>query len=309
MPEWNDGWPAYVSVGQRRDRVARQVELLRRVGLQVQPVAPGEYDDRRSVWRAAWCTHLESFSDYANRLPRGRSYVRHGAVVHLEIAPNMIRALVDGSRTYFVDIAITPLAAATWRNVRRTCSGRIGSMLELLEGRISGEVMDVVADRRDGLFPQPSEIKLHCTCPDWAVMCKHVAAVLYGVGVRLDREPELLFTLRDVDPSELITGGVEVSAAGDEARSDVLPEEDLGAIFGVEFEGLTAPTVVAGDFEPTGAAIRRLRLESKLSVAEFADRVGVTAASVYRWERVDGRLRLRGKALAALRGLAGETDR
>jgi len=303
MPEWNDGWPAYVSVGQRRDRVARQVGLLRRVGLQVQPVAPGEYDDQRSVWGAAWCKHLESFSDYANRLPRGRSYVRHGSVVHLEIAPHMIRALVDGSRTYFVDISIAPLAAATWRNIRQTCAGRIGSMLELLEGRISGEVMDVVADRRRGLFPQPREIELRCTCPDWAVMCKHVAAVLYGVGVRLDREPELLFELRDVDPQELITGGVAASAAGDEARVDGLPEEELGAIFGVEFDSLA---VVADEFEPTGAGVRRLRSTSRLSVSDFADRVGVTAASVYRWERTEGPLRLYGTALAALRRLAVE---
>jgi len=66
--------------------------------------------------------------------------------------------------------------------------------------------MDRVCREGDGLFPSPAEIKLSCSCPDWADMCKHVASALYGVGARLDQKPQLLFVLRGVDENELIAG-------------------------------------------------------------------------------------------------------
>ena len=156
----------------------------------------------RSFWGKRWCAHLESFSDYANRLPRGRTYARSGSIGHLEIDEGRIEATVHGSRArpYRVSIQVKPLPAATWKAIRSACSGQIGSILELLRGSLSDQVMAVVSDPDRGLFPKPRQIELECSCPDWANMCKHVAAVLYGVGNRLDDSPELLFRLRASTP-------------------------------------------------------------------------------------------------------------
>ena len=173
-------------------------------GKDIQPVTIDGRTIARSFWGKGWCDHLESFSDYANRLPRGRTYVRNGSVCHLDIRPGRIEAIVSGSELYNIVIHIKELQATTWASIKNTCSGHIGSMLELLQGKLSDQVMAIVTDRHHGLFPQPGEITLDCSCPGWAGMCKHVAAVLYGVGSRLDSQPELLFLLRDVDAQELI---------------------------------------------------------------------------------------------------------
>ena len=191
----------------------------------------------RSFWGKRWCAHLESFSDFANRLPRGRTYARQGSIWHLEIRPGCIEATVHGSRAkpYQVTIRVKRLPAAAWKAIRAACSGRIGSMLELLRGSLSDQVMEVVSDPERGLFPKPRQIELECSCPDWATMCKHVAAVLYGVGHRLDDSPELLFRLRGVDPAELI-GAETVLPDGAAAGADTLAEDQLGDIFGIDLD-------------------------------------------------------------------------
>jgi uncharacterized Zn finger protein/DNA-binding transcriptional regulator YiaG len=190
----------------------------------------------RTFWGQAWCDHIESFHDYENRLPRGRTYLRNGSVCHLDIAPGEITAKVCGSELYSVTIAIKPLAARNWQAVKKRCAGQIGSLLELLQGRLSEKVMTVVTDPANGLFPQTREIELQCSCPDWAEMCKHVAAVLYGVGVRLDEQPELLFLLRGVDHQELIDTDVTVATGTKRAGSSRhLAEGDLADLFGIEF--------------------------------------------------------------------------
>jgi uncharacterized Zn finger protein len=195
-------WAPYVPVARRRINSLREMEKLRQRGKDIQPIRIEGRTIARSFWGKGWCDHLESFSDFENRLPRGRTYVRNGSVCHLDIQPGRIEAVVSGSTLYNIRIDIKKLKPATWKSVKRECSGRIGSILELLKGRLSDHVMAVVTDRKQGLFPQPSEIELNCDCPDWAVMCKHVAAALYGVGSRLDDRPELLFMLRDVDADE-----------------------------------------------------------------------------------------------------------
>ena len=191
----------------------------------------------RSFWGKRWCAHLESISDYANRLPRGRTYARSGAILHLAIEEGRIEAGVSGSRPkpYRVDIRVKRLPAATWKAIRTACSGQIGSMLELLRGSLSDHVMEVVSDPDRGLFPKPRQIELACSCPDWATMCKHVAAVLYGVGNRFDDSPELLFRLRGVDPAELISAETVLpdrAATG----ADTLAEDQLGDIFGIDLD-------------------------------------------------------------------------
>ena len=107
-------------------------------------------------------------------------------------------------------------------------------MLELLQGKLSREVMSIVTDRERGLFPKPREIDFSCTCPDWAAMCKHVAAVLYGVGSRLDQHPESLFLLRGADAEELIAA--EIALHGGAAGDDTLADDALAGIFGIDID-------------------------------------------------------------------------
>ncbi len=238
-------WKPYVPVAARRAQARKEMEKLRKKGKSVYPV---EIEDRaiaKSFWGKGWCSHLESFSDYANRLPRGRTYVRNGSVCHLDIQPNQIEAMVSGSSLYQVSITITPLSEARWKEIKAACAGQIGSMLELLQGKFSKEVMAIVANRETGLFPTPDEIQLRCSCPDWAYMCKHVAAALYGVGNRLDLHPELLFVLRNVDAEELIAADMAVSAMVSGAHADEIETEKLGAIFDIELDADTAAPVAS----------------------------------------------------------------
>ena len=190
----------------------------------------------RSFWGKAWCGNLEAYRDYEYRLPRGRSYVRSGAVLDLDIGQGRIAALVSGSRPrpYEVQIKIKPLAKAQWSRLKSQCAGEIGSLIELLEGRLSDRVMRIVTDREQGLFPKPREIEMSCSCPDWATMCKHVAAVMYGVGARLDAQPELLFTLRNVEHGELIAAAVDLGAPRRGTQRKTIGEEDLSGVFGIE---------------------------------------------------------------------------
>ncbi len=232
------GWAPYVPVAQRRRQAMKKMESLRKKGVDVQPV---EIDGRKiaqSFWGQAWCEHLESFSDFENRLPRGRTYVRNGAVCHLAIAKGHVEAKVSGSELYDVKVAIKPLQEKKWKTIKGSCSGQIGSLLELLQGRLSDEVMGVVTHRKEGLFPLPGEMTFRCSCPDWASMCKHVAAVLYGVGSRLDTKPELLFLLRGVNHEELIQADAEkaVRAATSRGKSKRLAAAEIGEVFGITLQ-------------------------------------------------------------------------
>src|SRR3989304_7898921 len=196
MSGW--GWPRYVSVSERRLKAEKTVSKMVKKGQKVSPVKLDGRTIAKTFWGRAWCDHLESFSDFENRLPRGRTYVRNGSVCHLAMTKGKIEAEVSGSEIYSLCIRIKTLQGKKWHAVKHRCAGQIGSLLELLQGNVSDHVMEVVTDRNEGPFPLPGGTTFECDCPDWAVMCKHVAAVLYGVGARLDEKPELLFTLRGV---------------------------------------------------------------------------------------------------------------
>ena len=226
-------FPPHVPVGARRARVARVSDELRRNGVDVQPVHIEGRTIARSFWGRRWCHHLESCSDFENRLPRGRAYVRNGSVCHLDVHAGGVDAMVVGSDLYHVVVRIRKLGKAAWKAIRAECAGRVGSVLELLQGRLSDHVLRVVTDPDRGLFPKPGEITLTCDCPDWAVMCKHAAAVLYGVGSRLDERPELLFRLRDVDAEDLVVGDM---ALPDAAAGDDVLAGDLADIFGIDLD-------------------------------------------------------------------------
>jgi len=234
---WYDYDRRNVSVGERRAIAARELASLREAGRDVQPVHVIARTIAHTFWGKAWCRNLQRYADYSSRLARGRSYVRTGSILDLQISVGRIVALVSGSELYEVDIQIQPLDPAHWDAVRQECAGQIASLVELLEGRLRRGVMEVVTRADTGLFPTPAEIDLHCTCPDWAQMCKHVAAVLYGVGHRLDKEPETLFLLRGVQPIALVEGAFEqVGAPGRGGAGQVLDVEDLSSVFGVDID-------------------------------------------------------------------------
>ena len=190
----------------------------------------------KTFWGKAWCENLERYSDFENRLPRGRAYVRNGSVVDLQIGGGEVKALVSGSQIYKVAVKVTPVSKARWQSICSDCGGAIDSLVELLQGRFSKGVMERICRQGTGLFPSPAEIQLSCSCPDWASMCKHVAAVLYGIGARLDQQPELLFKLHKVDEKELIAkaGKGLPLARKMPAAEKTLGSEDLSAIFGLE---------------------------------------------------------------------------
>jgi len=251
---WYMRWKPYVPVAKRRQQAQRQMQALRKKGSDVQPVVIEGRDIAQTFWGEAWCDHLETFSDFENRLPRGRSYVRNGSVCHLAIAKGGVEARVSGSELYTVKVTIKPLAGKKWQAIKKGCTGHIGSLLELLQGRLSDQVMTVVTDRSQGLFPLPGEMSFQCSCPDWADMCKHVAAVLYGVGARLDTRPELLFVLRGVNHEELIAADAEqaVAAATSRGKSRRLAAGEVGSVFGIELDA--APSTPAALPADTAAA-------------------------------------------------------
>ena len=206
-------------------------------GREISPVEIAGHKIAATFWGDAWCRNLESYSDYANRLPRGRTYVRNGSVIDLQIEVGRVRSLVSGRDIYEVDIEIKPIAKRRWTGIKGQCAGQIDSLVELLQGSISKGVMEIVTRKGEGLFPSPREISLSCSCPDWATMCKHVAATLYGVGARLDHEPELLFTLRGVDPAEMVEAAVDQPPTGGTSRRRrVLESDELSSVFGVEID-------------------------------------------------------------------------
>lgn len=333
MSRWR--WAPYVPVAKRKAKALKEMDKLRKKGQCIQPVDIQGRLIAKSFWGKGWCTHLESFSDYENRLPRGRTYARNGSVCHLEVEKGKVKAIVSGSKLYNVSITIQKLAPDKWKSIKSKCSGQIGSIIELLQGRLSDEVMIIVTNQKEGLFPLPGEISLSCNCPDWAVMCKHVAAALYGIGNRLDTEPEMLFLLRGVDASELISEQITLPETRS-VREDTLNEESLNDIFGIEMDddlpspksanqssktksqasrkksvpqkaasksarkNRTGTKISPEPFSPTGIGIKNLRIQAGLSVADFAKSIGVTPASIYRWEKTKGECRIHYSSFAAL---------
>jgi uncharacterized Zn finger protein len=230
------GWRPYVPVHVRRRRAEREMQRLAKKGHPVSPVVVEGRTIAKTFWGQSWCRNLEAYSDYSNRLPRGRSYVRNGSVVDLQIAPGKVTARVAGSSLYSVRVAVAAVPKARWAALCKDCAGGIDSLVELLQGRLSQGVMERICRQKAGLFPAPAEIEFACTCPDWAAMCKHVAAVLYGVGARLDERPDLLFGLRKVDERDLIAkAGTALPLGRRRPRADkVLATKDLSGIFGIE---------------------------------------------------------------------------
>ena len=235
-----DYYPPHVSVGEKKARgMLALAKLLKKSQRTAEPVAIARRTRQvaTTFWGKAWCDNLERYADFANRLPRGRAYLRNGSVLDLAVAEGRIEAYVAGSELYRVTIAIAPLAKTRWRRVVARCTGRIGSLISLLRGELSDDVLAVLTHATDGLFPEPREMTLDCSCPDSAGLCKHLAAVLYGVGIRLDARPELFFVLRRVDQAELLSSA---TAGAVSQRRPIagkrIADDRLSAVFGIELE-------------------------------------------------------------------------
>jgi uncharacterized Zn finger protein len=229
------------------DRIAKGIRAAQKLAKsekrEPSPVVVKTRDIAKTFWGKSWCDNLERYSDFANRLPRGKTYLRNGSVADLVIEPGVIRAIVGGSEAYKIVIKIEALKPYLWRSIERDCSQEIGSLMDLLQGKFSNDIMARLTRQQDGLFPAKNEISMSCTCPDGSIVCKHVAATIYGVGARLDSQPDLLFKLRKVNHLELI-GKAATQENLDRAlgaATGALEGEDLGSIFGIELNSDSAP--------------------------------------------------------------------
>jgi len=233
----------YVSAAEKREKSQKAIEKLMKKDSGIEPVVITGRKLAKTWWGKAWNDNLESYSDYSNRIGRGSAYVRNGAVLDLKIYSGKVVALVQGSRKkpYQVEITIQSLSKGTWDSITKACEGKIESLQELIEGKFPEDLNELFTSKDKGLFPAPKEISFSCTCPDWAYMCKHVAAVLYGIGTRLDNNPGLFFVLRNVNIDELISKAVsqksETLIKKSERKSKrAINNDDISDMFGIEID-------------------------------------------------------------------------
>jgi uncharacterized Zn finger protein len=273
-PYDDNDWPAYVPVAERRRKAKLAMDRLRKRGYTASPVQIEGRTIASTFWGKAWCDNLERYRDYENRIERGRTYVRNGSVVDLQISPREIIATVSGSELYNVRIRIADVPSRQWASICIDCAGRIESLVELLHGRLAKGLMERLCRQGDGLFPTPAEIRFSCSCPDRASMCKHVAAALYGVGARLDTRPELLFGLRAVNAADLVAqiDSAMLRATAASSSPKLLETDNLSAMFGLDLDGgdtLREAEASAARAAPVGAAATKsIRTSQKIAVSK-----------------------------------------
>ena len=242
-----------MTVGERKAKALRAAEKLGRTQSLDPVVIEGQL--AATWWGKAWNRNLEGYADYSNRLARGRSYARHGSVIDLRIEAGLISALVQGSqsRPYEVKISIMAMHANARAQLNEACAGKLDSAEALLRGRFPEDMVRLLTAEKTGLFPNPSGIRFSCSCPDSASLCKHVAASLYGVGARLDRDPALFFLLRKIGLEDLISQAVreetqKLLQAKSAGESVLMDEEDgsLSALFGIELSAVGEKRIPPG---------------------------------------------------------------
>jgi uncharacterized Zn finger protein len=261
-------WKPYVPAAARRQMAERTVAKMRKKGQTLSPLTASRGAIAKSFWGKAWCRNLERYSDFSNRLPRGRTYLRNGSVIDLKIGPGKVSAQVMGSSLYLITVRIAEVAGARWQAIARDCARSIDTLVELLQGQLSTSVMERITRPGTGLFPSPKEISFSCSCPDSAAMCKHVAATLYGIGARLDAEPELLFGLRNVDAKELIARAGESGAPVQKlpGADRILDSSKLADVFGIDWG--------SADTKPSHKPAAKKRKSPATRTDKSASRVG-----------------------------------
>jgi uncharacterized Zn finger protein len=259
-------------VAQRRAKAAKQLQQMQKKHPNLKPVMLTGNSLASTWWGKSWNSNLERYADYSNRIGRGRSYVRNRAVLDLQITPETITALVQGSRSqpYKITITIGPLSAGNWSHIRQACAGRLDSLSELLAGQFPQALKELFFEKGAGLFPAPHDIHFDCSCPDWASMCKHIAAALYGVGARLDADPALFFTLRGIHIDDLITETLTETAQtllgkAERQSQNILHDVDLGDVFGIQLDDIAVPDVPA--VQPPASTARKQGRSSRKTTA------------------------------------------
>lgn len=236
-------YPPYVSVAEKRAKAEKKLKSLKKKMPELKPVVIEGRTLATTWWGKSWNKNLERYADFSNRIGRGRSYVRHRAVLDLQIKSGKVTALVLGSarKPYAIEIKIKPVKPAKWAVLRRDCQGQLKSLQDLLTGKFPKDLSEIFFSEESGLFPAPEDISFGCSCPDWADMCKHIAAALYGIGARFDEDPQLFFKLRGVKIDDLITQAVigksrNLLKKSKKRSGKVIEDADLGAVFGIEME-------------------------------------------------------------------------
>jgi uncharacterized Zn finger protein len=255
-------WKPYVSASERRAQSRKLMDKMKKKGIVFQPITIEGRLIAKTFWGKAWCNSMDSHADFSNRLPRGKTYVRNGSLIDLNIESGHVKAKVQGSSLYEVTISVEKLKEDKWNSLKKSCSGEIFSALELLKGKISNATMLVMTHPESGLFPKSREISFRCSCPDYASMCKHIAATLYGVGARLDNQPELLFTLRGVDHKELISK-IDTSMA--QGKAKVVNVDNLGSLFGIDLDETEIDRMDKKELPPKVAIIKKGGTKAKKS--------------------------------------------
>ena len=236
-------YPPYVTVAKKKAKAAKKLKQLKKKNPDIKPIVLEGSKIAKTWWGKSWNLNLERYADYSNRIGRGRSYVRHGAVLDLKIVSGKVESLVQGTRSkpYSVSVKIKAINKKIWKEIKSACEGRLDSLQELLAGKFPKALGEMFTTQGKGLFPSPKEIDFSCSCPDWAYMCKHVAATLYGTGARLDEDPGLFFKLRKVKMKDLVTQAVEdktrkLLKKAKKKTSRVIADSDLADVFGIDME-------------------------------------------------------------------------
>lgn len=234
------GFAPYVSVAEKKAKSLKALAKMKAKNKDLQPITIEGRTLAKSWWGKAWNQNLESYADYSNRIARGRSYVRNNAVLDLKITKGKVKAMVQGSssKPYTITVQIDQLSKERWNKVITLCNHRIDTLEQLVAGSFPKELEVLFKERKYGLFPSPKEIHFDCSCPDWASMCKHVAAVLYGIGARLDTNPMLFFELRDIDSMDLVKKSMEnkldsMLKNADKRSERKIADKDVFDLFGI----------------------------------------------------------------------------
>ncbi len=280
MSYWGGYYP-YVSVAEKKAKATKKLKQLKKKNPGIKPVIIEGSAIALSWWGKSWNHNLERYADYSNRIGRGRSYVRHGAVLDLQIDSGKVESLVQGSRSkpYSVSVKIKAISENIWQEIKASCGGNLDSLQELLAGKFPKTLGEIFMAQGNGLFPSPKEIEFSCSCPDWAYMCKHVAVTLYGIGARLDEDPGLFFKLRKARVKDLVTEAVEdktlkLLEKAKKKTGRVIAESDLADVFvGIDMEDPVVPSKKSAKVAKKSQAVPRKKSKVKSKTKSAIDTV------------------------------------